>query len=294
MSSSNHNSNCSPFQSISSIGLVVSGYFLWQTRKRVKKIEEKNEPTEKKSTRISDVDSESSVEVDPELMDRLNVYETRVTLLEKKFSSMASHEKRISNLGVRVSGMQDYGQRLFQVEHRDLNHGDAIRSVEQRIDTIDREVSSNTNSVRNHNQRLNRIEMEKPVYTFFPGPSNGSHTGPNGIIQGILGGVHEPPIILTAERPSDSDTSPELSPVTTEELPKTPKAPTPSQLTQSLQIITPPSSPTDPQTLKPKPLPKPLAKKPTNQPNPTNPGLKADVSSEKEVTKDVGSAKPGK
>jgi len=180
--------------------LIATGFSLFNWG-RIRKLEKKKCP------RAESSDDESNLALD----DRLDVYETRVTLLEKKLASMASHEKRISSLGVRVSEMQDFGQRIFQVEHQDRQHGDTVREVEKRVDKLEKESGNHERKLRTHGQRLQRMEMEKPVYTFFPGPSNGTHTGPNGVIQGILGTVNEPGVIISGNI-TDSDSSRTPSP----------------------------------------------------------------------------------
>lgn len=169
---------------------LLSGLFMWKSYKNLSEIKKRG------FDRYSEYDDDLS----KELEDRLDVYETRITLMEKKLSSMASHEKRISGLGVRVSGMQDYGQRIFQVEHQERQMKDNLSTFEERLNEVEQGVNNNTYTVKNYGKRLESIEMGKPVYTFFPGPSNGTHTGPNGILPDIMGSVHEPPIVLGDEK----------------------------------------------------------------------------------------------
>lgn len=145
-----------------SIGLLAVSLFSLHTYMKIKKIEKHHQ-------QIND---------DSETNDRLDTYETRVTLLEKKVSTMASHEKRISSLGQRVSDMTDYGQRLFQVEHQERHHGETMANISKRMDDAEKYIEDHDISIKNQNERLQRIEMEKPVYTFLDGNTgtiNGVH-----------------------------------------------------------------------------------------------------------------------
>lgn len=185
---SNSSTQSQNFASIISIGsALLSGLFMWRTYSKAKEIDRSS--------------YEYRDDLPKEVDDRLDVYETRITLMEKKLSSMASHEKRISSLGVRVSDMQDYGQRIFQVEHQERQTKDSLGSMEDRLNDLEQAVNNNTYTVKNYGKRLENVEMGKPVYTFFPGPSNGTHTGPNGILPDIKGSVHEPGILLKDESP---------------------------------------------------------------------------------------------
>ena len=176
-----------PLSILATIGFAVSGLFFWRIKNNIKQVEEQV----KNIDNCSECSSVSEDVVNAELKDRLDTYENRVTLLEEKLSSMASHEKRILNLAERVSNMQDHGQRIYQVEHGNKVNNDSVQNIDKRISDVEREVRSTKNKTEDNNQRLSKIEIEKPVYTFFPGPSNGSHTGPAGDINDILGKVQD-------------------------------------------------------------------------------------------------------
>jgi ribonuclease BN (tRNA processing enzyme) len=161
-----------PFKIFTAIGFGLMSFFLFKNKEKIILLEEKQKQKQKKMKETEEELFEikrSNPFSSKETEDRLKTYEGRVTLLEEKVSALASHEKRISSLAGRISEMQDHGQRLFQVEHRSVNHQTEILNIDKRLEEIEKIISDLENKQENQNQRIQKIEIGKPVYTFFPG-----------------------------------------------------------------------------------------------------------------------------
>lgn len=156
-----------PLQAIITLSVGLFSYFSYKTfttiNSRINKLENSDHLP----------NSEISDSTKAEINDRIDVIQTRVTASEKRLSSMASHEQRISSLGVRVSEMQDYGQRIFQVEHSNRQHNDILKSIEGRLEVFESDIQEKDNCIKELKDKVKNLETIKPIYTFLPARCNG-------------------------------------------------------------------------------------------------------------------------
>jgi myosin heavy subunit len=169
------------------IGAVLSSLFYWKMSNKISSLEKRDrEQRLRRSTfgSSSEDEEDESIRVAredvpryitnrrKEINDRLDTYETRVTLLEKKMSAHSSHERRIGGLETRISEMGDHEQRMFQIEKK-------VNDLTAEIAELDRGHVENANDVKelkakeeDHSDRLAKLEVDKPMYSFFPGNTN--------------------------------------------------------------------------------------------------------------------------
>ena len=138
-------------------GIAVISYFLGRRRnEKTQKIYEIQKNTKNEINEIKE-------SLQKEMSERLSLYDSRLSVLETKVCGMASHEKRISNLGVRVSEMQNHGERIFQLECNDKNKRESIINMEDQIGKLENTIDK-VNVVE---KKVDELMVEKPAYTFF-------------------------------------------------------------------------------------------------------------------------------